>query len=67
LKAAPLGAAFFMGEAMGKIILLAALVLSGCGYYTAPRDKRFIAALYIGMPVAELEVLAKVYRGIRLL
>jgi len=50
---------------VGKIILLAALVLSGCGYYIAPRYKRFNSDLYIGMPVAELEALAGEQRGIQ--
>lgn len=51
---------------MRKLILLGALVLSSCGYYTAPRDKRFIDELYVGMPVAELEALVGAYRGIKL-
>ncbi|MBL1434841.1 MAG: hypothetical protein COB08_001390 [Rhodobacteraceae bacterium] len=51
---------------MRKLILLGALVLSSCGYYTAPRDERFINQLYIGMSVAKLEAVAAQYRGIKI-
>lgn len=47
-------------------LLVVTLWLTGCGYYTAPRDQRFIDDLYIDMSVTELEAVAAEYRGISL-